>query len=186
MKKSLFLKLVLTAVLVFTFTGCGSDQEVDSSSSDANIQEELSAETPDDGMSADKEDVSGTPDQDKEDTSSVASSGGADKTSKPADSDAKPSGGSNNSADTGNTGNSGSDSGNTNSDAGAAKVPSKSTAQSYIGKSASSLIAAIGAPSAAQYSPSCMGDGEDGQLSYSGFTVYTYRENGQEKVVDVE
>lgn len=76
MKKSLILKLVLTAVLVFTFTGCGSDQEVDSSSSDANIQEELSAETPDDGMSADKEDVSGTPDQDKEDTSSVASSGG--------------------------------------------------------------------------------------------------------------
>ena len=71
MKKSLILKLVLTAVLVFTFTGCGSDQEVDSSSSDANIQEELSAETPDDGMSADKEDVSGTPDQDKEDTSSA-------------------------------------------------------------------------------------------------------------------
>lgn len=121
MKKSLILKLVLTAVLVFTFTGCGSDQEVDSSSSEPNIQEELSAETPDDGMSADKEDVSGTPDQDKEDTSSVASSGGADKTSKPADSDAKPSGGSNNSADTGNTGNSGSDSGNTNSDAGAAQ-----------------------------------------------------------------
>ena len=58
MKKSLILKLVLTAVLVFTLTGCGSDQEVDSSSSDANIQEELSAETPDDGMSADKEDVS--------------------------------------------------------------------------------------------------------------------------------
>jgi predicted RNA-binding protein with TRAM domain len=32
-----------------------------------------------------------------------------------------------------------------------------------------------------------MGDGQDGILSYSGFTVYTYREtSGNENVVDVE
>lgn len=72
MKKSLILKLVLTAVLVFTFTGCGSDQEVDSSSSDANIQEELSAETPDDGMSADKEDVSAPPEDAADEVSSLS------------------------------------------------------------------------------------------------------------------
>ena len=55
----------------------------------------------------------------------------------------------------------------------------------YIGKSASSLIAALGQPLATDYAPSCMGSGEDGELIYSGFTVYTYREGGIETVVDV-
>ena len=184
MKKSLILTLVLTAALVFIFTGCGGDQKDVSSSADENIQEELSAETPDSSeLSADPEDSSAAEKPEKEDSSSVTSTGGADK---PTDNSQKPSGGADNSSNTGNTGNSGSGSGNTNSDSGASKVPSKSAAQAYIGKSASSMIAAIGAPSSSQYSPSCMGDGEDGQLSYNGFTVYTYRENGQEKVVDVE
>jgi hypothetical protein len=31
-----------------------------------------------------------------------------------------------------------------------------------------------------------MGDGEDGELHYDGFTVYTYKEGSSEKVVDVE
>lgn len=61
----------------------------------------------------------------------------------------------------------------------------KETASAYIGHSVSSLIAAIGSPSGSDYTPSCQGDGEDGELFYDGFTVYTYRENGTEIVQDV-
>lgn len=56
---------------------------------------------------------------------------------------------------------------------------------SYIGRSASSLIAAIGQPLARDYAPSCLGSGEDGELIYNGFTVYTYREGNTETVTDV-
>ena len=58
-------------------------------------------------------------------------------------------------------------------------------ARAYIGQSASSLIAAIGSPISSSYAPSCLGPGEDGELIYDGFTVYTYRENGVETVEDV-
>ena len=47
------------------------------------------------------------------------------------------------------------------------------------------LIAAIGSPISSSYAPSCLGPGEDGELIYNGFTVYTYRENGVETVEDV-
>ena len=45
---------------------------------------------------------------------------------------------------------------------------------------------AIGSPSSTDYSSSCLGDGEDGEWRYNGFTVYTYRENGAETVTDVQ
>lgn len=61
----------------------------------------------------------------------------------------------------------------------------RETAAAYIGKSVSSLIAAIGQPKGSDYAPSCLGDGEDGELFYDGFTVYTYRVNGTETVQDV-
>jgi len=60
------------------------------------------------------------------------------------------------------------------------------TASAYIGQNVSSLIAALGEPGSRTYAPSCLGEGEDGELSYSGFTVYTYRENGTETVQAVE
>lgn len=60
--------------------------------------------------------------------------------------------------------------------------PTAAQASGYIGSSASALEAALGSPSSKSYSPSCMGEGEDGVWSYSGFTVYTYRENGVETV----
>lgn len=47
------------------------------------------------------------------------------------------------------------------------------------------MIAAIGSPSGSSYAPSCLGPGEDGELFYDGFTVYTYREGGTEIVQDV-
>ena len=61
----------------------------------------------------------------------------------------------------------------------------KEAAMAYIGRSVSDLIAAIGQPNSRNYAPSCMGDGEDGELLYNGFTVYTYREGGVETVEDV-
>jgi outer membrane biosynthesis protein TonB len=66
------------------------------------------------------------------------------------------------------------------------KQATKADAQKYIGSSVSSMISAIGSPSSKSYSSSCMGDGEDGELHYDGFTVYTYKEGSSEKVVDVE
>lgn len=61
----------------------------------------------------------------------------------------------------------------------------KETAMSFIGKNISELYAAIGRPSGSDYASSCMGDGEDGELFYDGFTVYTYREGDTETVQDV-
>ena len=58
-------------------------------------------------------------------------------------------------------------------------------ARAYIGQSVSSMIAALGSPISSSYAPSCLGPGEDGELIYDGFTVYTYRENGVETVEDV-
>lgn len=58
-------------------------------------------------------------------------------------------------------------------------------AESLIGHPVSDLYAAIGRPTnGSVYASSCNGPGEDGMLFYDGFTVYTYRENGEEKVVD--
>lgn len=64
-------------------------------------------------------------------------------------------------------------------------VDLRATAMNYIGQSVSSLYAAIGYPNGSSYASSCNGPGEDGELYYNGFTVYTYRENGVETVVDV-
>ena len=60
------------------------------------------------------------------------------------------------------------------------------TAESFNGGSLQELIAEIGEPSGRDYATSCMGSGEDGELYYNGFTVYTYREGDEEKIVDVE
>lgn len=55
------------------------------------------------------------------------------------------------------------------------------------GEDINELYDAIGMPdSVEEYTSSCMGDGEDGQLHYPGFDVYTYRENGLETVYLVE
>lgn len=60
------------------------------------------------------------------------------------------------------------------------------TAKSFEGKPLEELIAAIGGPLSSDYAPSCLGDGEDGNLYYDGFTVYTYRDEGGETVNYVE
>lgn len=59
-------------------------------------------------------------------------------------------------------------------------------AKECIGKPVSELYDRIGYPNSSDYAPSCMGDGEDGNLYYDGFIVYTYREGDTESVYYVE
>ena len=62
----------------------------------------------------------------------------------------------------------------------------KTLAESCIDKPVSELYALIGQPNSSDYAPSCMGDGEDGNLYYDGFIVYTYKEGDSESVYFVE
>ena len=60
------------------------------------------------------------------------------------------------------------------------------TARGLINESAETLIEKIGEPNDSRYAQSCLGDGEDGELYYDGFTVYTYRDtDGVETIYDV-
>lgn len=54
-----------------------------------------------------------------------------------------------------------------------------------IGAELSDLIDKLGEPLSAEYSPSCLGSGEDGELKYEGFTVYTYKDGDREVIQDV-
>lgn len=58
-------------------------------------------------------------------------------------------------------------------------------ALSLIGQDVSLLYEALGEPISAEYSLSCNGPGDDGLLTYDGFIVFTYREDGVETVFDV-
>lgn len=62
---------------------------------------------------------------------------------------------------------------------------SRDTAMTFIDGPVSALIAVLGEPEDSSYASSCNGPGEDGELYYADFTVYTYREDGKETVVDV-
>ena len=62
----------------------------------------------------------------------------------------------------------------------------KIIAESYIGKEVSDLYDAIGEPESVSYASSCLGSGEDGELVYNGFTVYTYKEGDSEVVQNVQ
>ncbi len=64
----------------------------------------------------------------------------------------------------------------------------KALAESCIDKSVEELYGLIGQPVSSDYAPSCLnpGEGEDGNLYYDGFTVYTYREGDEETVTYVE
>lgn len=64
----------------------------------------------------------------------------------------------------------------------------KELALSCVDKSVAELYELVGQPKSSEYAPSCLnpGVGEDGILEYDGFTVYTYRANGEETVCDVE
>ena len=61
----------------------------------------------------------------------------------------------------------------------------KALALQYVDQDAEALIRELGEPLERSYAPSCLGKGEDGELRYEGFTVYTYREGDRETVKDV-
>ena len=58
------------------------------------------------------------------------------------------------------------------------------TAKTFEGAPLADLIEAIGEPESSDYAPSCLGEGEDGNLYYDGFTVYTYRDTDGEETVN--
>ena len=62
----------------------------------------------------------------------------------------------------------------------------KATAQSLVGHQVSELYAAIGRPVSSDYAPSCLDlEGEDGELVYDGFVVYTLKTAGGETIDSV-
>ena len=58
-------------------------------------------------------------------------------------------------------------------------------AEACVDKSVEELYAAVGEPASSDYASSCLGSGDDGELHYDGFTVYTYREGDSETVQTV-
>ena len=58
-------------------------------------------------------------------------------------------------------------------------------AQGLVGRPVSELYATIGKPLSADYAPSCLIDGDDGELAYDGFVVYTERGADYETVYAV-
>ena len=60
-------------------------------------------------------------------------------------------------------------------------------AQECIDKSVQELYQLIGEPAEKDYAPNCLGEGgEDGNLYYDGFIVYTYKQGDKETVHYVE
>lgn len=195
MKKKLITALALSVALTFSFAACGSsDTNVESSnssvnneiSSDTSTGEEQPDEVTENGeadksndadiKSDPKDEVTETPSGQQNSGNAASSTQNKPQQSQTPSKPSAPSSGS-----TSSSANSG-----TSASSSEKKAPTKSDAQAFIGKSASSMIAAIGAPASKSYASSCMGDGEDGELHYSGFTVYTYKEGSSEKVTDVE
>lgn len=67
------------------------------------------------------------------------------------------------------------------------QLTDKEKAISCIDKDVAELYDLIGQPQSSDYAPSCLGEGgEDGNLYYADFTVYTYRQGDTEVVKDVE
>ncbi len=62
----------------------------------------------------------------------------------------------------------------------------KAAAEKCIGQDVEALYEAVGYPVSSEYASSCLGSGEDGELKYDGFTVYTYKEGDSETVQSVE
>ena len=64
--------------------------------------------------------------------------------------------------------------------------PLRQTAMEYVDMDVQNLVAAIGEPLEWTYAPSCLGDGEDGNLVYDGFLVFTYKDEMGEIVTLVD
>lgn len=58
-------------------------------------------------------------------------------------------------------------------------------AKSFVDKTLPELIEKIGEPVSSSYATSCLGPGQDGELVYDGFKVYTYNNGETERILDV-
>lgn len=58
-------------------------------------------------------------------------------------------------------------------------------AKSFIGKEYKDFVDEFGEPNSCDYVPSCLGDGEDGQMEYEGFIVTTYKDGDLEIINDI-
>lgn len=58
-------------------------------------------------------------------------------------------------------------------------------AKSFVDKQLSELVEEIGEPISSSYATSCLGPGQDGELVYNGFRVYTYNNGETETILDV-
>lgn len=64
--------------------------------------------------------------------------------------------------------------------------PQLEQAKQLIDANVEELYDAIGYPVDCMYADSCLGEGEDGELYYNGFTVYTFRDlEDNETIYDV-
>ncbi len=59
-------------------------------------------------------------------------------------------------------------------------------AKKYIDRPLSELIEEFGEPLSSAYVSSCLGPGQDGELTFDGFKAYTYKEGSSETVTYVE
>lgn len=65
-------------------------------------------------------------------------------------------------------------------------TPAPPSPYDYLGVDVNTFYGVFGYPNGSDYSPSCMGGGEDGLLYYDGYVVVTHRdENGAETVLSV-
>lgn len=58
-------------------------------------------------------------------------------------------------------------------------------AKNYVDKTLPELVEEIGEPISSNYVTSCLGPGQDGELQYEGFRVYTYNNGETETILDV-
>ena len=65
------------------------------------------------------------------------------------------------------------------------EITKRDLAMTMIGEPLEDLIDMIGEPISSDYAPSCLGPGEDGELVYEDFIVYTYREGDMERVEEI-
>lgn len=172
MKKILTLLLALLVALSLCACGAANDQPAEDQTDDPQVTEPVDGQTPAEGDDADTQSadddtatqpaadpkpvVAETPAQTGTATTQPAQQPVQQPAQQPAQSEPAPA------------------------------APTASDAAAYIGRSTSSLAAAIGQPSSKSYASSCLGEGEDGEWYYNGFTVYTYRDtSGAETVQDV-
>lgn len=65
------------------------------------------------------------------------------------------------------------------------EITKRDLAETMVGEPLADLIDMIGEPLSSDYAPSCLGPGEDGELRYEDFIVYTYREGDMETVEEI-